>query len=170
MVVDCGAGVGTFTISAAEKAKKVYAIEPFQDSLIPLKLTFRKNRRVIIIPFAVGEKPGKAYMTGDVFGTGILSSNTISPVDIKTIDQLFFEKNIKITYLKADLEGYEMQMLKGASKTIKKFKPKIAITTYHKKNDHIYICNFLKKLNPSYHFYLRGVDRRHGNPIMLHAW
>ncbi|OGE45041.1 hypothetical protein A3B39_05450 [Candidatus Daviesbacteria bacterium RIFCSPLOWO2_01_FULL_37_10] len=109
-------------------------------------------------------------MTGDVFGTGILSSNTISPVDIKTIDQLFFEKNIKITYLKADLEGYEMQMLKGASKTIKKFKPKIAITTYHKKNDHIYICNFLKKLNPSYHFYLRGVDRRHGNPIMLHAW
>jgi len=169
-VVDCGAGVGTFTISAAQKGKKVYAIEPFKESIEPLKLTFAGNKKVVIIPYAVGEKTDLLYMNGGVFGTDIQTIKTSFPVKVTTIDKLFFEKGRKITYLKADLEGFEMQMLRGARKTIKNYKPKIAITTYHKKNDHIYICNYLKKLNPQYNFYLRGIDRRHGNPIMLHAW
>jgi len=171
IVADCGAGIGTFTLSASKKAKKVYAIEPFGESLQLLRLTFKNNKRVTILPIAVGAKTGKAYMGGEVFGGGLQNSpDGGSCVSVTTIDKLFYDQGKRITYLKADLEGSEIEMLKGASKTIREYKPKIAITTYHKKDDHIKIMNSLKKMNPSYNFSLRGIDWRHGNPIMLHAW
>jgi len=170
IVVDCGAAVGTFTLSAAKKAKRVYAIEPFEDALKLLHLAFNKDKKVNIIPLAVGEKIGVAYMVGNIFGYGIQKSQTSTPIKITTIDKLFFDKDIKITYLKADLEGFEMNMLMGAKKTIRKYRPKIAITTYHKKNDHLIFMKFLSKLNSDYKFSLRGISWRNGNPIMLHAW
>lgn len=170
IVVDCGAGIGTFTVSAAKKAKRVYAIEPFNESLQFLYLAFKNNKKVEIIPQAVGSEVKRAYMTGNVFGASIGNSKTDVPISITTIDNLFYKRGIRITYLKADLEGFEMQMLKGAVRTIEKYRPKIAITVYHKKNDHIRIRSFLKKLNPGYRFSSRGIDWKHGNPIMLHVW
>ena len=39
--------------------------------------------------------------------------------------------NKKITYIKADIEGFEQEMLLGAEKTIKKNKPKLAPTQFN---------------------------------------
>jgi hypothetical protein len=90
-------------------------------------------------------------------------------IKMDTVDNLFFEKRIKIDYIKADLEGYEVEVLRGASKTIKSSNPKIAITTYHR-NEHAYeISRFLKSINPKYKIKLKGLNAC-GSYVMLHAW
>jgi hypothetical protein len=54
-----------------------------------------------------------------------------------------------------DIEGFELNALKGAKEIIKKNKPKLAICVYHKANDIREITNFILSLNPNYRLYFR---------------
>lgn len=54
-----------------------------------------------------------------------------------------------------DIEGAEYKALLGAEKTIKKYKPKLAICIYHKPEDVWEIPMLIHKINPNYRFYVR---------------
>jgi hypothetical protein len=58
-------------------------------------------------------------------------------------------------FIKMDIEGSEMEALKGAASTIRTKKPRLAISVYHKPEDIITIPAFLQNLVPEYKFYLR---------------
>jgi len=51
-----------------------------------------------------------------------------------------------------DIEDYELKALKGARKTIKKYKPVLIISAYHKREDILEIPYYLKNLVPEYRF------------------
>ena len=74
-------------------------------------------------------------------------------VPVNTLDMYFTNKIV--TFIKADIEGCEMRMLKGAEKIIKQQKPKLAICVYHKVNDIIEIINYLNRIEPKYKFRIR---------------
>lgn len=63
--------------------------------------------------------------------------------------------NEKVTFIKMDIEGAELEALKGCQNIIKKYRPKLAISVYHKKGDLVEIPIYLMNLVPDYHFYLR---------------
>jgi FkbM family methyltransferase len=60
-----------------------------------------------------------------------------------------------ITFLKADVEGMEMPLLRGAEETIKKYKPKMALCVYHYPSDLYEIAEYVRQLVPEYQFRLR---------------
>ena len=64
-----------------------------------------------------------------------------------------------VTFIKMDIEGAELRALHGAQLHIKEFKPKLAISVYHKMADLYEIPQFLHSIHPDYKFYLR----HHGN-------
>ena len=49
----------------------------------------------------------------------------ISNVEVTTIDNDFFDKDIPVHFIKCDTEGWEVNILKGGEKTIKKWKPEL---------------------------------------------
>jgi len=59
------------------------------------------------------------------------------------------------TLIKMDVEGSELEALCGAEKTIKKYKPRLAVCVYHKVQDIIEIPLKILELNPEYQLYLR---------------
>lgn len=59
------------------------------------------------------------------------------------------------TFIKMDLEGSEMQALKGAEKIIKANKPKLAICIYHSDKDMLEIIQYIYSLVPEYKFFVR---------------
>jgi len=60
-----------------------------------------------------------------------------------------------LTFLKADVEGYEMPLLLGASGSIRKHRPKLAICIYHRITDLIEIPLLLRELVPEYKMAVR---------------
>jgi hypothetical protein len=71
-----------------------------------------------------------------------------------SIDDLVVQRGLeKIDFVKLDIEGAEMNALKGASKTIKKFRPKLAIALYHSVEDFERIPILLRELVPEYELY-----------------
>ncbi len=88
-------------------------------------------------------------------------------VDIINLDS--FLKGNRITFLKADVEGMEMALLKGAASSIRQHKPKIAICVYHYPADIPDITNYLATLVPAYRFAMR----HHSPQLMetvLYCW
>ena len=61
----------------------------------------------------------------------------------------------KVTFIKMDIEGAELNALKGSREIIKKYKPRLAVSVYHKKEDLIEIPLYIKELVPEYKLYIR---------------
>jgi len=72
-----------------------------------------------------------------------------------SIDDLVREKKLaKVDFIKMDVEGAELNALKGAEQTIRTFKPRLAISVYHKENDLTEIPEYLDGLGLGYKFFL----------------
>lgn len=169
IVVDAGCAEGIFPAIYYKSCKKIYAFEPLPDFVKSLHLTFAGVDNVEIVPKALGSKKAKSYIDGTGAGAFLTEKNTGTSIDISTIDSEFYEKGIQVDFIKADVEGFEIELLEGAKKTIQEHSPKIAFTTYHFPGDDAKFRTFLKNCNPKYKFYSKGVTES-GGTVMLYAW
>lgn len=65
------------------------------------------------------------------------------------------ETGIEPTFIKMDVEGAELPALRGAEKTLRKHRPRLAICVYHREEDILDIPLYLQGIVPEYAFYLR---------------
>lgn len=76
--------------------------------------------------------------------------------DLIDLDTFVRENDIpRIDYIKFDIEGAELEALKGAAISISKWKPKLAICAYHKPEDLWTLVRYLRMLRPDYKFAFR---------------
>ena len=83
----------------------------------------------------------------------MLSKDGSVRIPVDTIDDLCSAE--KVTYIKMDIEGSEMQALRGAKNVICRDKPRLAISIYHRPEDYFEIPFYIKKLVPEYKLYIR---------------
>lgn len=168
IVLDCGAAEGLFGISVLRKANHIYFIEPHPTFIASLQRTTYKKPNCTIIPYALGGSPGTVRLTDDSIASQVALKGKYE-VQIDTIDNLFLSQNIPVDYIKADVEGMEAGLLQGAKQTIERYRPRIAITTYHDGQNPDEILSLALSFVPEYRYKFKGIAQN-GNPIMLHLW
>ena len=77
-------------------------------------------------------------------------------VKITTLDAYVREKDLRsVDFIKLDVEGGELDVLRGAATTIARFKPILALSAYHKWDDFWTLMNFVKSIRSDYEFAMR---------------
>lgn len=82
-----------------------------------------------------------------------INENGDITVQTMTIDEISDKR--RVSFIKMDVEGAELEALKGAAQTIQRNKPKLAICVYHKPEDILDIPKYILELNSDYRLFLR---------------
>jgi len=102
------------------------------------------------LQLALSKNDGEMQVTSGASSSVITQAGTGTSVKVTTIDK-FVEANKlpRVDFIKMDVEGHELKILAGARKTIKTFKPSLALSAYHRGDDLIKLPKFLLELNPN---------------------
>ena len=166
VVIDAGANIGIFSLFAALIAKegKVFSFEPVKNIYEILKRNTEKFPRIKVFNQGLGEKEKiqKILTSSGSHGINALTDSELATknkkyfdgaedVKITTIDSVIKREKIsRVDFIKIDTEGYEAQILEGAHETIKKWKPVIAMSAYHGKDDKKNLPRILKNICKEY--------------------
>ena len=159
VVFDCGANLGIFSLLAAYRGAEVYAFEPISAARAELRKTLDLNpelkKRVHIVPAALSDSEGTAEFTvldGTLVGSSMVlqQQGRKETARLTTVDAFCEDEGIHPDFIKADIEGAERQMMRGAVSTLARDAPKIAICTYHFKDDAEVLRGIIKGANPEY--------------------
>jgi len=160
--VDVGAYVGFYTVLAAKHGWRVVAFEPNPISLIVLKYNIALHGvedRVVIVGKAAGDVQG--YARFSIASSPSESSSTKYlqdelrlvdiVVDVTTIDSVLESlgvKDVNSLVVKVDVEGFGLRVLRGAMRTIERFRPYILFEVHRTfdEEDEIHALKMLKGL------------------------
>ena len=133
--IDVGANIGWLSLVGAKKVGKsgnVFAFEPVPSTSDILKSNKEINgfTQILLNQFALGNSEETVIIYPEKEnrgGASILNhqSNKGIEIEVKRLDN--FQINSKVNVIKIDVEGFELDVLKGASETIKKDKPILII-------------------------------------------
>lgn len=160
VVVDCGAYDGQTEVEICKwggnRIKKIYAFEldPYNKDLC---INCYKDQGIeSVVEFinkGTSNQNGEISLGSSTVGT---TASCIGEGDQKAevvrIDDVISDD---VTFIKMDIEGAELDALKGAELTIKRCKPRLAICVYHKQSDIYDIPNYLLSIVPDYKFKVR---------------
>ncbi len=153
--LDIGAYRGDTVFEFIEKCsnyRKIYAAEPNIKTFEKLKINTSDTKNIEYInAFISNDDSCVTVSTKD--GRGSTISDKGSKVKSCRLDTLFKDK--KITYIKIDAEGEEINIIEGGYDLILNQKPKMRIAAYHKANDIFDIANNVLSIRSDYKVYLR---------------
>ncbi len=143
-----------FVAWSGGKYKKVYVFEPMSDMFQTIKKNVIKKHFIDVELYnnALWNKKEDLLFTEAKAGSYVTEKGK-SIVKGISLDEIV--KDEKVTYIKMDIEGSELNALKGAENTIRNSKPRLAICIYHKPEDILELPLYILGLVPEYKFYIR---------------
>ncbi len=164
IVIECGGFKGEvmriFFENNGGRFSHYTIIEPDAGYNIFIEANARGYRRedIEILNCALSDKSQEMFVTNYMNMNSIVSGNktmySMQKVQAASLDKLLPDG--KCTFLKIDIEGYELKMLQGAKNIIQHNKPVIAIAAYHHESDLFDIAKKLLEYNSKYNLFLRS--------------
>lgn len=150
--------------------KKVYAFEPDPDNYEKCCDKYKGIQsnfpETLIYPYGTWSSTDTLrFSSGQAGSSHIGEGETV--IEARAIDDIVDPKEI-ITFIKMDVEGAELESLRGAEKTIKRCRPKLAICIYHKPEDMITLPEFIMNFGIDYKYYVRSYSNAE-NEVVFYA-
>ena len=156
VLIDGGLCDGGTALRFSQMGYEVYGFEPDRENYEVARKVGEKNN-FVVENLGLGSFKHTAKFThmGNP-GASRLDANGSDTVTITTLDSYVREKNLpRVDFIKLDVEGAELDVLRGAATTIARFKPILALSAYHKWDDFWTLMNFVKSVRPDYEFAMR---------------
>lgn len=138
-MIDAGAFPGEFAIYAAKKEEvDVIALEPDPENAEQLRENIRLNDvedKITVLEKGLWkEEDQKGFERDRQLGMASqINENASITIDLDTLDSIVSEHG-EPDLVKMDIEGAEIEALKGAEKVLEEVRPKFSIATYHRRD------------------------------------
>ena len=155
---DIGANAGYFTLLASRcvgSSGRVVAVEPLPRNIEMMEKHIAINdiSNVLIVRKAISNFIGTALFSVEGHATSRLSTEGQVPVEVTTLDALVEELGALPDLVKVDIEGTEIDLLRGAKKVLEKFRPVIFLDVHSEE-----IFNNLLEIVPGLEYEIRDLD------------
>ncbi len=178
--IDVGANIGNHTLNFSNYFKHTYAYEPHPDTFQLLKFNTRNKNKISIYNYGLSDKNEEIVVRHNKFephGEFSINFNDEKKnnlnsvlydehlVKLKIFDEIFINTSDKISFIKIDVEDFELNVLKGMKKTLSNHSPIIFFEQYQNqfiKNDNIFsspVIDYLKENGYNY-FYEQSYARK----------
>ena len=145
-------------------AKKVFTFEPDSENFDTVSQNIKDwgAKNIIVVNKGFWHENASLSFTQDplydsqkrVTKPGGVAPETSSTIEVTTIDGFVEEIGETPTLIKMDIEGAEINALRGASDLIRYEQPKLQISVYHEWDDLWRVPQLIHDLNPNYEFFL----------------
>lgn len=135
--------------------KKIYVFEP---DLYCFNKCSRKSEELLIknielVNCGLWNQSDELAFIGGGRGNSSINEAGNQKIELISLDEALIDE--EVTFIKLDIEGSELEAIKGAKEIIRKFRPKIAVCLYHKPEDLWEIPRYILELVPDYKLYIR---------------
>ncbi len=151
--LDLGAYNGDTVLNFINRVKAyghITAVEPDKKSFLKL-LKNTENYGIEIINAAVSKEVGAIPFSFKSSRGSVAGGDSFT--DAVSIDYLCKDRSFE--YIKFDVEGKELDAIIGGENTIKRDRPKMLISAYHKSDDYFAIPLKVYEFNSDYKIYMR---------------
>jgi FkbM family methyltransferase len=156
-------------INGLPELKMLYGFEPHKKNYdeSPLKDEIEATGKVTIIGKGLWDKNATLWLTGESSSSQVVLEKSQGAVEVELvkIDDFMLSVKNKLDYLVLDVEGAELNVLKGAINTLKKDRPQLAISAYHSRFDMFEIPLFLMENLERYVFRLGHYTKHYGETV-----
>ncbi|MBI4351533.1 MAG: FkbM family methyltransferase [Elusimicrobia bacterium] len=161
IVVDAGANIGLFSLYASTLgARKVYPFEAVAETCKILNRNLALNGALKAVNIALGAEKGEAEIKFNTRGegssmidcgdAGVNREITYSGRRLLKVAPLDGLVKGRVDFIKLDVEGYEKNVLLGAARIIRKYKPVLSLAAYHRPVDKKVLPKVIRSLRADY--------------------
>lgn len=167
--VDAGGFDGNTSVLFAKHCpnyKKIYIWEPDETnlSLIRDNNNLKQLENIDVIPLGTWDKKETLCFDAERFAGCKITDTGETKINCDSLDNVLGDE--PVTFIKMDIEGAELNALKGAKNIITKYKPKLAISLYHKPEDIVEIPLYIKSIVPEYKLYIRHYSTTYSETVL----
>ena len=131
-----------------------WLFEPDPENFAALATAVRRmSTRSVCLPLAVADAYRILSFSGGNGEGGTISDDGTVRIAAVALDDVLPTQ--RVDFIKLDVEGAEIQALRGAAQLIQRSRPVLAISLYHRPQDIWEIPEQLAALCPDYRFYIR---------------
>jgi FkbM family methyltransferase len=178
LVLDGGGGYGDTalyfaSLVGAEGEVIVVEMDPRNRRAIErnLELNPELASRVRVVDAALWEASGVSlsYVAGGKTSRlGVEAASDRATTETVTLDELLERIGVdRVDFLKLDVEGAELPVLKGASRTLERLRPKLAIAAYHHGEDLTALPLYLRDLGLGYRLFLNHISAGRDETVLF---
>jgi FkbM family methyltransferase len=160
VVLDGGAHIGTFSkFALAHGARKVIAFEPDPANADCFQRNFESELRsgaVVVVRKALWNHSATLALSHGITSAGSRASDSVEAptgdaIPATTIDETVRVLGLdRVDFIKLDVEGAERKAIEGAAETLRRFRPRMVVCTYHSPDDAVKITEAVLRVHPSY--------------------
>jgi FkbM family methyltransferase len=143
--------------------KKVFLFEPSAENISSARIRLAQFTNIEFFTCGLSDEPGTLSFNPDAGSASAIMKEGSSTIDVTTLDIKIKEQ---VSFIKMDIEGWELKALAGCRNHIVDEKPKMAIAVYHNSSDFYRIANYILSLNAKYKLYLRHYTEGWSETVM----
>jgi FkbM family methyltransferase len=151
-----GDTIRAFATRVSGRFASVYGFEPDPVTFGQLKASFQDDPRVHPVHAGLYSRSGHLHFRNDATRGAIFADDGEIEMPVTTIDEVLGDE--RPTYIKMNIEGAEIDALRGGQQAIRRCQPRLAISVYHRPTDLWQIPQLVTELSADYKLYLRQHD------------